>query len=91
LENIIAAMGEIIATSINAGITPAKGLIRLSIRDEYPNQGTDPLTYDQILNVINNSLVNRLKGLGITNTKEISNELVKALTKIQSLFTMSSI
>lgn len=84
-------MGEIIVSSLNVGITPAKGLIRLSIKDEYPNQGTDPLTYDQMRNVITNSLIKRLQGLGFSNTKEISNELIKAITKVQSLFTMSSI
>ena len=89
MENLLVVMGEIIATAISAGITPAKGLIRLSIRDEYPNQGTNPLTYDQMINVINNSLTNRLNGLGISNTKEVSNELIEAITKLQSLFTIS--
>ncbi len=91
MENIISVLGEIIASSINSNITPAKGLIRLSIKYEYPNQGNNPLTYDQMVNVIKNSIVKRLKGLGITNINDISNELVKTTTKLQSLFTMSPI
>ena len=90
MENIIGIMGEIIATAINKGVTPAKGLVRLSIKEEYPNQGTTLLTFVQMKNVINNSLQNRLQGLGISNSKEISNELIRAITKIQSLFTLSS-
>ena len=89
---IINYLGDRLSEHIN--ITPAasRGLLKLAIKDEVgPFKPLELISFNDLKNVINNSLEKRLHKLNIENLQEIIKNLLEELTKNQSLITMSLI
>ena len=89
---IINYLGDKLSEHIN--ITPAasRGLLKLAIKDEIgPFKPLELISFNDLKNVINNSLEKRLHKLNIENLQEIIKNLLEELTKNQSLITMSLI
>lgn len=87
---IINYLGDKLSEHIN--ITPAasRGLLKLAIKDELgPFKPLELISFNDLKNVINNSLERRLNKLDIQNLQNILKNLLEELTKNQSLITMS--
>jgi len=89
---IINILGNGLANKINISPTAARGLIKLSIKDEIgPFKPLELINYDDLKSTIQNSLKARLKNLDIFNAEMIISDLMDELNKNQSLITMAGV
>jgi hypothetical protein len=85
-------LGDLLSERINISPPAARGLLRLSIKDEFgPFKPIEQLDYEDLLSVILNSLPIRLKKLEVKSIEKLISFLAEELTKNQSLITMSSV
>ncbi len=90
--NFIEFLGNILSKELEISTYAARGLIKLSIKDEFgPFFPLDKITYKLIRKVIKNSLFFRMKRLEVFRFEEIRNYLLDELVKNQSLITFESI
>ena len=86
---ILNIMGNIISRELSISPPAARGIIKLSIKDEFgPFKPLRELKYSDMLLVVNNSLRKRFITLNIKNSEQILFILRKELIKNQSLFTL---
>ncbi|MFX1356325.1 MAG: hypothetical protein ACFFA8_03495 [Promethearchaeota archaeon] len=89
---IINILGNGLANKINISPPAARGLIKLSIKDEVgPFKPLELINYDDLKSTIQNSLKARLKNLQIFNAEKIISDLIDILNKNQSLITMAGV
>ncbi|MFW9936737.1 MAG: hypothetical protein ACFFD5_03765 [Candidatus Thorarchaeota archaeon] len=89
---IINILGNGLANKISISPPAARGLIKLSIKDEIgPFKPLELINYDDLKSTIQNSLKARLKNLQIFNTEMIISDLMDILNKNQSLITMAGV
>lgn len=89
---IIRYLGDILAKCIGISPTAARGLLKLSIKDELgPFTDFEQINYGDLLKVINQSLKNRLIKLNFEDFKNIVQLLLNELTNNQSLITMGRV
>lgn len=89
---IINILGNGLANKINISPPAARGLIKLSIKDEIgPFKPLELINYDDLKSTIQNSLKARLKNLDIFNAEMIISDLMDELNKNQSLITMAGV
>lgn len=82
-------MGKIISRELNISPPAARGIIKLSIKDEFgPFKPLRELKYSDMLLVVNNSLRRRFITLKIKNCEQILSTLRKELNENQSLFSL---
>lgn len=86
---ILNIMGKIISRELNISPPAARGIIKLSIKDEFgPFKPLRELKYSDMLLVVNNSLRRRFITLKIKNCEQILSTLRKELNENQSLFSL---
>ena len=86
---ILNVIGNVISRELGISPPAARGIIKLSIKDEFgPFKPLRELKYSDMLLVINNSLRKRFITLNIENSEYILSILRKELIKNQSLFTL---
>ncbi|MFX0058074.1 MAG: hypothetical protein ACFE85_16320 [Candidatus Hodarchaeota archaeon] len=89
---IIKLLGNELANKISISPPAARGLIKLSIKDELgPFKPLELINYDDLKTTIQNSLKTRLINLDILNSEKIINYLIDELNKNQSLITMAGV
>ncbi|MFX0072828.1 MAG: hypothetical protein ACFFAO_17250 [Candidatus Hermodarchaeota archaeon] len=80
------------AIELNISVYAARGLLKLSIKDELgPFYDLNKINYKLIKRVINNSLISRLKKLEIEKPEDILKIVLNKLAQNQSLLTFESI
>jgi hypothetical protein len=89
---IIKYLGDKLSEQINISPPAARGLLKLSIKDELgPFKDLNKISYNDLCNVLKNSFKNRLIYLEISNYEFIINNLLNELTLNQSLITMAGV
>jgi len=89
---IIAYLGNKLAEKIDISPPAARGLLKLSIKDELdPFKPVPQITFNELKTVIENALNKRLRKLEISNKDEIIKFMLGELRKNQSLITMSKV
>ena len=87
-QDIINFLGEKLAVQINKPAIACKGLVRLGIKEDHG--GTEELTFEKVKTTIQRGLKKRLDNIGISNSNEVCNYLLKELVSNQSLLTMAN-
>ena len=87
--NPIIYFGDLLSAKINKDKNVGQGLILYAIQDEVGN--IDTINFDVLKRSFQNSLKSRLEKVGVRNTNNISDEMVKELINKQSLLTMSAV
>jgi len=85
----IGFFGEVLSREIHKDVLPCKGIVRLAIKKTHPNSDLNKLTYEDIYKVFKGSLKKQLESVGVEKPNIVSIKMVAALTKNQSLLTMS--
>ena len=89
---IIRYLGVVLSKQINISPTAARGLLKLSIKDELgPFIQLKSINYGDLCEVLKNSFNERLIKLEISSPETIVNDLLNELTKNQSLITISRV
>lgn len=89
---IIKYLGDKLAEQIKISPPAARGLLKLSIKDELgPFLDLKQIDYIGLYNVLENSLKNRLIKLEISNYEFVVSYMVNELTLNQSLITMAGV
>ena len=90
--DIIYYLGNVLASRINISPTASRGLLKLSVKDELgPFTKFELVKFDNLKNVVNNSLRARLTKLNILDLDDVIQNLLKELTDNQSLITMANV
>ena len=87
--DIITYFGDFLSEQIGIPPIAARGLIRFSLKDEV-GSAENP-DYEILLKTFKNSFKNRLEKIGIENREKVATDMIKELSKKQSLFTMSTV
>jgi len=87
-DDIINFLGEKLAIKINKPAIACKGLIRLGIKEDHGD--TLDLTFEKVKKSIKSGLKKRLDNIGVFNSSEVCNYLLKELVSNQSLLTMAN-
>ena len=89
---IINILGKSLANNLNISPPAARGLIKLSIKDEFgPFKPITQLNYEDFKLIINQSLKQRLINLKVVNIDLIIEIMLEVLKQNQSLITMAGI
>ena len=89
---VIKYLGNSLAEFTAISPPGARGLIKLSIIDEFgPFKPLQQITYKELKVVIENALKKRMLSLDISNTNKIIEQLSDLLAKLQSLILMENI
>ena len=89
---IIKYLGDKLSQQINISPPAARGLLKLSIKDELgPFTDLNQINYSDLRNVLHNSLKKRLHKLEISNIEYIISYLLNELTLNQSLITIAGV
>ncbi len=89
---IIKYLGNILAQKINVSPPAARGLLKLSIKDELgPFKQLSQVNYNDLKLVIENAMKKRLINLDIQNTDSLISYMLDELNNHQSLITMAGV
>ena len=89
---IINLLGVILAQKIDISQAAARGLLKLSIKDELgPFKSYDEISLQNLKSVIENSLKRRLVRLEVSDLENLIQILVNVLIENQSLITISKV
>ncbi|TFF97326.1 MAG: hypothetical protein EU541_08385 [Promethearchaeota archaeon] len=89
---IINILGNKLAVILNISPPAARGLIKLSIKDEFgPFKPISQLNYEDFKLILNQSLRNRLQNLDVVNYDSIVENLLEELKQNQSLITIGGV
>ena len=89
---IIKYLGDKLAQKIGISPPAARGLLKLSIKDELgPFNPLDKLNFIDLKKVIQKSLNQRLIRLGVSDNQKIVEFMLSELTNNQSLITMAGV
>ncbi|TFF69057.1 MAG: hypothetical protein EU516_01700 [Promethearchaeota archaeon] len=92
LIEIINILGETLAKKLNISPPAARGLIKLSIQDEFgPFKPISQLSYEDFKLIITQSLKERLVNLDVENFKIIINTMLEELKRNQSVITIAGV
>ena len=92
MSNFIHIFSEILSKKIEKSLIPTAGLMRLAVKDTFPNkENYDDLNFKEVKQVFSKGLKERLEKLSIKNVEKIVEEMISELKKHQSLFTMARV
>lgn len=85
-------MGENLAKNLNISPPAARGLIKLSIKDEFgPFKPMTQLNYEDFRAIITQSLKKRLLNLEVVNIEDVISNMLEDLNQNQSVITMAGV
>ena len=87
--NITNFFGDHLAILTDRRPIACKGMIRLAVLDKYPEKTPDQLKYNELKDIFDTTLKQRLENVNTPNAEQISHEIVSYLVKNQSLLTMA--
>jgi hypothetical protein len=89
---IIKILGKSLAENLQISSPAARGLIKLSIKDEFgPFNPISQLNYENFKSIINHSLRKRLINLKVPNYKTIIDIMLEVLKQNQSVITIGGV
>ena len=89
---ILNILAEFIAKEINISPPAARGLLKLSIKDQIgPFKPLNQINFRDLKNTINSSLKTRLINLDVSNVNLLIENLIQQLIDKQSLIPMTKI
>lgn len=87
--NITNYFGEYLSKLTDKDPRACRGMIRIAVKEKFPNKTPEQLDYDELKDVFNTTLKKRLERVYITNIDQITEEITIYLVKNQSLLTMA--
>ena len=81
--------GEYLASVTEKATMSCKGMIRLAVLDKFPGKTPEQISFNELKEVFNTSLKERLDNVSTPNTEQISQNISSYLVKNQSLLTMA--
>ncbi len=81
--------GEFLATLTEKKPMSCKGLIRLAVQDKFPGKTPEQISFNDLKDVFNTTLKERLDNVSTPNTEQISHDIISLLVRNQSLMTMA--
>ena len=81
--------GEYLAELTEKKPMSCKGMIRLAVIDKFPGKTPEQISFNELKDVFNTTLKERLDNVSTPNTEQISNNIASYLVKNQSLLTMA--
>jgi len=89
MSNVTNFFGEYLASLTEKETRSCKGMIRLAVLDKFPGKTPEQISFNELKEVFNTSLKERLDNVSTPNTEQISQNIASYLVKNQSLLTMA--
>ncbi len=89
MNNVTNFFGEYLAKLTEKRPMACKGMIRLAVLDKFPGRTPEQINFNELKDVFNTSLKERLENVSTPNTEQISHDIAFYLVKNQSLLTMA--
>ncbi|GAI78365.1 unnamed protein product [marine sediment metagenome] len=89
MSNVTNFFGEYLASVTKKETISCKGMIRLAVLDKFPGKTPEQISFNELKEVFNTSLKERLDNVSTPNTEQISQNIASYLVKNQSLLTMA--
>lgn len=89
MNNVTNFFGEYLAKLTEKRPMACKGMIRLAVLDRFPGKTPEQINFNELRDVFNTSLKERLENVSTPNTEQISHDIAFFLVKNQSLLTMA--
>ncbi|KKM97902.1 hypothetical protein LCGC14_1163380 [marine sediment metagenome] len=89
MNNVTNFFGEYLAKLTEKRPMACKGMIRLAVLDKFPGKTPEQINFNELKDVFNTSLKERLGNVSTPNTEQISHDIAFFLVKNQSLLTMA--
>ena len=89
MSNVTNFFGEYLASLTEKNPRTCKGMIRLAVLDKFPGKNPEQINFNELKEVFNTSLKERLDNVSTPNTEQISQNIALYLVKNQSLLTMA--
>lgn len=89
MNNVTNFFGEYLAKLTEKRPMACKGMIRLAVLDRFPGKTPEQINFNELKDVFNTSLKERLENVSTPNTEQISHDIAFFLVKNQSLLTMA--
>jgi len=89
MSNVTNFFGDHLAQLTKRKQMVCKGMIRLAVLDKFPGKIPEQLNLNELKEVFNTSLKERLSNVDTINIEKISDDLVSILVRNQSLLTMA--
>ena len=87
--NITNYFGEYLATLTGKRPIACKGMIRLAVKDKYPDRAPEQLNYSELRVIFDTTLKQRLENVDIPNVAQITQSIIEYLIQNQSILTMA--
>jgi len=87
--NVTNFFGEYLAQLTERRPIACKGMIRLAVLDKFPEKTPEQLNYNELKDIFDTSLKQRLENVSIPHVEQISKDIIFYLVKNQSLLTMA--
>ncbi len=87
--NITNFFGEFLAQLTERRPLACKGMIRLAVLDKFPEKTPEQLNYNELKDIFETTLKQRLENVSISNIEKISKDIILYLVRNQSLLTMA--
>ena len=87
--NVTNLFGEYLAQLTERRAMACKGMIRLAVLDKFPEKTPEQLNYNELKDIFDTTLKQRLENVSIPNVEGISKDIILYLVRNQSLLTMA--
>ena len=89
MNNVTNFFGECLAEMTERRSQACKGIIRLAVKDKFPGKAPEHLNLNELKDVFNTTLKERLTNVNTSNIEQISHDIISLLVRNQSLLTMA--
>ena len=89
MNNVTNFFGEYLSKMTEKPIRSCNGLIRLAVLDKFPGRTPEQIKFNELRDVFNTTLKERLTNVNTPNVDQISNDIVSLLVKNQSIMTIA--
>ncbi|KKN02151.1 hypothetical protein LCGC14_1120580 [marine sediment metagenome] len=89
MSNVTNFFGEHLSKMTEKPIRSCNGLIRLAVLDKFPGRTPEQINFNELMDVFNTTLKERLSNVYTHNVDQISHDIVSLLVRNQSLMTLA--
>lgn len=89
MSNITNFFGEYLSKMTEKPTRSCNGLIRLAVLDKFPGRTPDQINFNELRDVFNTTLKQRLINVATPNVEQISQDIISLLVRNQSLITIA--